>query len=528
MNGQLSEHPLGELIREISDARHSGALRLARERVKGVVYFAEGRVVAALTNLRAYRLVEVLRRSGAAAPERLAEVAAGGGSDEEAGAALLRAGLFDAAALGRWRERQSAEVLRALLGWPDGEWSFDPRVRLAGEAHAPLDTAQLLVEAARALPDGAAARRMDDDEDALAPAPDAPADAGVQLLPLEAFVLSRIDGRTRLGELVAVSGLPEAATLGAAYVLALGGLLRRERWPRALPAHMPRVAAAPAAGTEPAPSAAPTAPPAPETPPAPAAPPEPPPSDDPRTLIEELFEIARKPTHYEVLGLPRSAAPDDVKRAYYALARRLHPDRFRRDTDEPIRQQIDAAFAKVTQAYEVLKDSRLRAAYDMKLAPVGGEPGRRVAAGEGVRAERAGGESPNDPPPPPALSKESAQLARAEEVFQQGLTALQKNDLAQARRCLGEAALLVPRQARYRAYYGRALARDKGARRQSEAELQAAIALDEGNVSYRVMLAELYQEHGLRRRAEGELERALKLDPAHAAARRLLEQLRGS
>ena len=104
---------------------------------------------------------------------------------------------------------------------------------------------------------------------------------------------------------------------------------------------------------------------------------------------------------------------------------------------------------------------------------------------------------------------------------------MQKNDLAQARRCLGEAALLVPRQARYRAYYGRALARDKSARRQSEAELQAAIALDEGNVSYRVMLAELYQEHGLRRRAEGELERALKLDPAHAAARRLLEQLRG-
>jgi cytochrome c-type biogenesis protein CcmH/NrfG len=105
---------------------------------------------------------------------------------------------------------------------------------------------------------------------------------------------------------------------------------------------------------------------------------------------------------------------------------------------------------------------------------------------------------------------------------------LQKNNVALARRSLGEAALLGPRQARYRAYYGRALARDKGSRRQAEAELQAAISLDEKNPSYRVMLAELYQEHGLRTRAEGELERALQLDPTHAAARLLLEQIRGA
>ncbi|HEV3468151.1 MAG TPA: DnaJ domain-containing protein, partial [Pyrinomonadaceae bacterium] len=260
-------------------------------------------------------------------------------------------------------------------------------------------------------------------------------------------------------------------------------------------------------------------PPAPEPGPQPAAEP----TDDPRALIEELFERARRGTHYEVLGVARSAKPDELKRVYYALARRLHPDRFRRDTDEPIRQQIDAAFAKVTQAYEVLKDSRLRASYDMKLPPPGGEA-RRVAPGEGVKAERGGGGS--EAPASPALSKESAQLARAEEAFQQGLAALQKNHLSLARRSLGEAALLGPRQARYRAYYGRALARDKNSRRQAEAELQAAISLDEKNPSYRVMLAELYQEHGLRTRAEGELERALQLDPKHAAARRLLEQLR--
>jgi curved DNA-binding protein CbpA len=516
MNGQLSEHPLGELIREISDARLSGALRLARERVKGVVYFEAGGVVAALTNLRAFRLVELLRRAGGAAAERLGEVVADGASDEEAGAGLVRAGLLDAAGLRQWRGRQSAEVLRALLAWADGEWAFDPRVRLAGEAHAPLDTAPLLVEAARALPAGEAARRLSDAEEAFAPAPGAP--ATVQLLPMEAFVLSRVGGRLRLSELVAVSGLPEAETLGAAYLLSLGGLLVRERAPRALRGEALRAAAAPPSAVAAPRAAAP--PPSPTSPePVPESPAEAPPSDDPRTLIEELFERGRKPTHYEVLGVARSAPADEIKRVYYSLARRLHPDRFRRDTDEPIRQQIDAAFAKVTQAYEVLKDARLRAAYDIKTPPPGADAGHRVPAG--VRVERAGGA---DDAPSPA--DESSQLARAEEIFQQGLAALQKNDVALARRRLGEAALLVPRQARYRAYYGRALARDKSARRQSEAELQAAIALDERNATYHVMLAELYHEHGLRRRAENELERALRLDPKHAAARRLLEQLR--
>lgn len=531
MNGQLSEHPLGELLHEISDARLSGALRLGHERVKGAVYFDAGRVVAALTNLRAYRLGELLRHALASAAERLGEVISEGMSDEEVAAAVVRAGVLDADELARWRERQSTEVLRALLRRAEGEWSFDPRVRLAGEARAGLNLPPLLVESARLLTPEAAARRMSDADDVLSPATDAPgfdSEGGVQLLPTEAFVLSRVGGPTRLSELVAVSGLPEAETLAAAYTLALGGLLRRERWPRALAPELLRAAAAPRPAAPPPPpepvAASPPAPP----PPAPEPEPETPPaetSDDPRTLIEELFERARRPSHYEVLGVARTVKPDELKRVYYALARRLHPDRFRRDTDEPIRQQIDAAFAKITQAHEVLKDANLRAAYDLKLPAPGEAPGRRVAAGEGVRTERKPGD-PDEPPPSPALSKESAQLARAEEAFQQGLSALQKQRAAQARQKLGEAALLAPRQARYRAYYGRALALDKATRRQAEAELQAAISLDAQNPSYRVMLAELYQEHGLRRRAASELEHALRLDPAHTAARRLLDQLR--
>src|SRR5262245_52761849 len=64
MEGQIAEHPLGELIREISHTGLSGALRLSREPAKIVVYFESGDTVFAASNLRAHRLREALKRNG--------------------------------------------------------------------------------------------------------------------------------------------------------------------------------------------------------------------------------------------------------------------------------------------------------------------------------------------------------------------------------------------------------------------------------------------------------------------------------
>ena len=91
---------------------------------------------------------------------------------------------------------------------------------------------------------------------------------------------------------------------------------------------------------------------------------------------------------------------------------------------------------------------------------------------------------------------------------------------------LAEAAMLEPREARYHAHYGSALMRRPGSRRTAETELQAALAIEPDNASFRVMLAELYQQLGLRRRAEGEVARALAADPANHAARALLANLK--
>ena len=65
---------------------------------------------------------------------------------------------------------------------------------------------------------------------------------------------------------------------------------------------------------------------------------------------------------YEILGVPRDADQERIKRAYYTLARETHPDR-----------QGDIhllRFKEIAAAYEILKDPERRGMYDYQCRPI--------------------------------------------------------------------------------------------------------------------------------------------------------------
>jgi molecular chaperone DnaJ len=86
-----------------------------------------------------------------------------------------------------------------------------------------------------------------------------------------------------------------------------------------------------------------------------------------------------KRDYYEVLGVARDASPDQLKKAYRALARKYHPD-LNKESD------AEAQFKEVSEAYEVLSDGDKRSMYDRF-----GHAGLGGAAGGGFDPFGGGG-----------------------------------------------------------------------------------------------------------------------------------------
>jgi len=497
MEGLLSEHPAAELIREIAATATWGALRLARGRAKAAIYFEDGHLVFASSNLRAHRLHEVLKRRGLADAERNESLLKL--PDAELGNALIQSGRLTADTLTEIRADQVSDVLRAVLLWTDGTWEFDPRVRLADESRVQIDLSRLLLECARHLPASfISSRFVETNGTYLTVVSNFDV---TRLLPAEVFVLTRATSAVSLGELIALSEMSEEEGFRAIYALSLAGHLQRSDWPAVLGAGSGstarKVTAARGVSSSPAqPTAAADA------------------EEVDARAVDALFaRLADTKDYYEILGVVRTASTEEIKSAYHTLARRFHPDHFHQ-SDPGLRRRIDSAFVRIAKAYETLSNESMRTSYDSRHTSQA-RAAKRQESATAPRSSNGGGQA-----------SQTSEAVRAKTSFQRGMDATRQNRHDEAIRHLAEAAKLAPREARYRAYYGRALIKQSNMRRVAEGELQAALSLDPENTSYRVMLAELYKEVGLRRRAEGELERALIADPGNEAARTLLLSLK--
>src|SRR6266550_4297403 len=343
MKGTLSDQPLAELIREISSRNFSGTLRLEHERAQAAVYFENGRVIFAAANVRSLRLQHYLRQRALGTEKEITRLG-NNLSDLDLASALCTAGVVTREQVDPLLAMMVADVLRVALLWTTGSWDFNERARLGYPVDVTVDVNNLLREAGQRMPLKFVSARFRNPNETISRVPDVSA-GGNNLLPAESFLLSRLDAPTKLQELVAVSGLRDLDAYRIIYGLALSGMVTREYWHHAFRADPAQP------GKE---AAAETAPPTTETREARAAADAAKEQADLEAFLERLGQAN---DYYEIIDLPPGATENEIKLAYYALARRYHPDRFHVQSGTPQHARISSAFARITQAYETLTEA---------------------------------------------------------------------------------------------------------------------------------------------------------------------------
>jgi len=507
--GSLRINPLAELLVEISQNNLIGSLRMTNATQKIAVYFDTGDAVFAASNARQHRLFELLLQTGKITKEQLAAI-----PDFTNDLALkenpLVNNFFEKKEIAGLFSRQIAEILKTALAWRDGDWTFSPLVRIKGDIRFAVDAANLLVEYARDLPAEEIARKFKNPRESVRVKSKMP--AGINLSPPESFVFSRFEtAALTIEEIQTLSGLPEAETRQILYALWLGGLLVREN-PN--PAFSERKVSAilsarlalvkqetPTGAIQPPEMKS-------ETTAKEASAKENAPVEEQITVEEYLARVEKATNFYEIFALAPDAAAAEIKQIYFGLAKRFHPDMFHKETNAELLQRIQAAFGELAHAYETLKNDGSRDVYDFKMR-------KELAEMKAVQQSETTFEAID-------LQKQTDQ---ATENFEQGFGLLMDGNHNAATPFLARAAHFAPNNARYHAYYGKALSMDGKQRHKAEGELQTAVKLDGEQADYRIMLAEFFVQVGLVKRAEGELNRLLTIAPNNREARTLLDSL---
>jgi DNA-binding response OmpR family regulator/tetratricopeptide (TPR) repeat protein len=513
LQGTLKRTPFARLLQRLYAKRVTGSLLLLRDTTKKIVMFVEGYPVSVRSNVLGETLGRILLEKRLITSEILAEsVGRMQKEKRHQGEILVEMGALSPFNLERALVEQVEAKLFEVFSWPDGKFMFKAGEVPAGENRLlERATASTILEGIRRHYDEprqqAALEKYDHQYVSLTSDPvlrlqDMTSD------PVELAFIQSIDGSKQLDVILESAEIPrEKARLLLVALSEAGMLQRHETTTRKKGAPVaPSVSSVPVLG-------------------APAAPP---PASAPLASgqLSMMLQTVRTQDYFWALDVEREAPSADIDRAYEALARSFHADRYRLSPEED-RKTAQEIFDRLGEAHRTLRDPAKRKAYLAKLERAA-DGSREEAPVE--RVDRARSVTPAPPTAAAASVAGSPSNAAARALYEVGLEHLKARRHHEAVEALRQAARLVPNEADFRAALGWALFRqapaDARAGRAAVAELRRALQLDERHRTAAQHLAEIYAQTGQPDLAVQELERLLAIDPGASEVAEELHRLR--
>lgn len=96
------------------------------------------------------------------------------------------------------------------------------------------------------------------------------------------------------------------------------------------------------------------------------------------------------PTHYDTLGVSKSASIDEIKTAYRQLCMKYHPDVASSSSSSSSSSNSDK-FKRISEAYSILGNDNKRRRYDFDISESGIQELRKKAAARAKSAAAGGG-----------------------------------------------------------------------------------------------------------------------------------------
>jgi curved DNA-binding protein CbpA len=464
MSALLSvDRELGRILTQAAIEEHSGVITGTRGKLKRLFCLVGGSLSCAISNVVEEQVEEYLIRSGVCPAPDLLDARRECAKEKIVGLTgfLLDSGRIPEERLRDAIENHIRELLFATLDWTDGQCAFERgQPDLSGHFTVRANITSLLMEYAQTRPESLNATMMRIGAPNTQPVTSLHSEkllAGVRPDATAVFVLSASDGTRPLGGLIPDSPAAAETTWRSIYGLVLAGVIvprgsRREDLS--------------AAGTV------------------------------SRDELLARLERAEGANHYGVLGLAPSAKNDEIREAYYFLARRYHPDRFRSSKLEDLIARIESYFAQVTEAHNTLSNTVKRADYDKELA------------------EQAGTKKPE---------QDTRDLAR--QNYRLALTLIERRRYTDAVTSLENAIQLDGTQATYYLELGRLQSQNPRHRDLAEKNLIRANEIDPALYEGYYALGSLYARTQRKKEAARLFREVLRWEPGHVAATEQLAEL---
>jgi len=212
--------------------------------------------------------------------------------------------------------------------------------------------------------------------------------------------------------------------------------------------------------------------------------------------LTELAELARKGNHYQLLGVTPDSPSSEIKRKYYSLAKRFHPD-LHMDKGHVVRS-LKELMEKLTEGYKTLGDEQKRNAYDEKLAAAGAFDLERSK----TQSQETIGE----------CSTRAEECLRARNFV---------GSITWLRKCVD----LMPDSGKYQAMLARSLGTVLVYKDEAIFHFQRAIELDPWNTEAYFHFGELYETLKLPWRAHPLYVKILEISPEHTGALEKIDSL---